>query len=99
MGIFAMREKKHLINGVLYTIDVDHAFEGLCDPPDGELERAIRLPDGLPADGPHAKKALCLLLHEVLHASNWDARENTVKRVAKDVSGLLWKLGYRRKRR
>jgi hypothetical protein len=89
--------KKHKFNGVEYEIDVDGPFVGICDPPDGELRRAIRLPHGLPAKGRNARAALANLLHECLHACDWSRTDERVDKTAEDIAGLLWKLGFRRK--
>lgn len=35
------------------------------------------------------------LIHEVLHAAYWDLDEQAVGEAASDITGILWKLGWR----
>ncbi len=86
------REFYHKFMGRKYLVDVFQPFEGICDPPDVLPDRAIRLPNGL--DG--SRKSLIILIHEAIHACDWNKSEADVKRTAEDIGKLLWKLGYRR---
>lgn len=94
--------KTHRFNGVRYYIGVDEPYIAWCDKPkspDKKEYPAIRLPDGLPFDNDkRAKQGLVSLIHECLHAENWDDSEKKVDRVAVDIGNLLWRLGYRRKK-
>lgn len=42
------------------------------------------------------KKELDILLHEMLHATDWYKDEEWVQEVATDIAEVLWRLGYRR---
>ena len=92
--------RTHKFNGVRYFIGVDEPYVGWCDrpkTPDKNEYPAIRLPNGLSFGSTKKAKAdLVILLHECLHAENWDKSENEVDRVAIDIGKLLWRLGYRR---
>ena len=35
-------------------------------------------------------------IHEALHACNWSASEEKVTQTARDISRLLWRIGFRR---
>lgn len=92
--------RTHRFRGVKYAIDVDDPIHGWCDIPDGkpELESlAIRMPNGLAyGSSKKARMDLDTLIHECSHASNWKLTEGDVSTIAGDISGLLWRLGYRR---
>ena len=92
--------KTHRFNGVRYYIGVDEPYVGWCDRPkrpDGREYPAIRLPRGLPYGNERgAKEGLLALIHECCHAENWDLSEARVDKIACDIGGLLWRLGYRR---
>lgn len=94
--------KTHIFNKVKFFIGVDEPYVGWCDKPkvpDKDEYPAIRLPNGLAfGNTKKAKEDLVILLHECLHAENWNKSENEVDRVAVDIGGLLWRLGYRRKK-
>lgn len=42
------------------------------------------------------KTTLEILIHEILHAANWDLDEHAIQETAEDLANILWKLGYRR---
>lgn len=94
--------RTHKLNNVKYYIGVDDPYVGWCDKPkepDKNEYPAIRLPNGLPkGEEKGAKTGLITLLHECLHAENWDKKENVIDRTAVDIGRLLWRLGYRRKK-
>lgn len=46
---------------------------------------------------PYTQKELITIIHEALHAGNWDKHEETVDRASTEVGRLLWRLGFRRK--
>lgn len=93
--------RTHTFNKVKYKIGVDEPYFGWCDRPRKPQKSeypAIRLPEGLPCgDKKGAKNGLISLVHECLHAENWNAHEKTVERCAVEIGSLLWRLGYRRK--
>lgn len=67
--------------------DSGEAVRGQCDR-DG---RSIEVESGL-----REQEALEVTLHELMHATNWLAGEKVVTEAAKDMSRLLWRLGWRR---
>jgi len=94
--------RTHRFRGVKYYIGVDEPYMGWCDKP-GTLDPseypAIRMPNGLAYGGSKkAKLDLDTLIHECSHACNWKLTESDVSTIAGDISGLLWRLGYRRVR-
>lgn len=93
--------RTHKFNGVRYYISVDEPYVGWCDKPrkpDQKEYPAIRLPNGLPCeDEKNAKTGLITVIHECLHAENWEPSEKVVDRCSVEIGNLLWRLGYRRK--
>lgn len=96
------RVRTHRFRGIKYHIGVDEPYVGWCDKPgqpDKKEYPAIRLPEGLPCgDDKGAKEGLTTVIHECLHAENWPTSEKLVDTAACDIGGLLWRLGYRRKK-
>lgn len=45
-----------------------------------------------------AKERLRVLVHESLHLADWKASEAKVDRVSREITEVLWKQGYRKKR-
>ena len=92
--------KTHKFNGTKYYIGVDEPYVGWCDKPkkpDISEYPAIRLPSGLPCGNKRgAKIGLITLLHECLHAENWDKSERNIDKVSTEIGTLLWRLNYRR---
>jgi hypothetical protein len=63
---------------------------GLCESPNQRGKRILidsRLED---------KQLLEVLIHEMLHAADWQKCESVVGAQAKDMTEVLWKLGYRK---
>jgi len=93
--------RTHRFAGKKFHIDVDTPYVGWCDKPgrpDLTEYPAIRLPNGLPCGEKRgARQGLITLVHEMLHAEDWDLIEATVDRIAVDMGGLLWRLGFRRR--
>lgn len=94
--------RTHIFNKVKYEIDIE-GFKGETTQRKQDLPRIViarpevTMPESLPCgDGKHARLMLITLLHECLHASNWDKSEKVVDRTAVDIGKLLWRLGYRR---
>ncbi|GAG01688.1 unnamed protein product [marine sediment metagenome] len=94
--------RTHRFNKVKYAIDVE-GFKGETTQKKQYLPRiVIARPDvtmveSLPyGNSKHARLMLSVLLHECLHASNWDKSEKVVERTSVDIVKLLWRLGYRR---
>ncbi len=64
--------------------------DGQCDPPDRPC-KAISIARKL-----RGERQLEVLLHELLHASNWQLDEEHITQIAADIAHVLWRLGYRR---
>ena len=63
---------------------------GYCDSPKEKNKKIVvdsRLKD---------KKELEIILHEMMHAAQWDLDEEVVAHVSEDFARVLWKLGYRK---
>ncbi len=45
-----------------------------------------------------AKEFLRVTVHEALHIADWSAPEAKVDRVSREITEVLWKQGYRKKR-
>lgn len=93
--------KTHTFNGVRYKIDVSGNTAGSCDAPTKKRRAKdtpeICLTEGLPCgNSKKAKNGLKYLMHESIHAEDWDMPENKVERIAEDITRLLWRLDYRR---
>lgn len=93
--------RTHRFNGKLWDIDIE-GDKGACqiglDRPVLRIARpVVTMKESLPyGDDKHARLMLTVLLHECLHASDWDKSEKVVDQTAVDVGRLLWRLGYRR---
>ena len=79
--------KTHTFNGIRYDIKIGE-FDGWADTTDG-YSIVINCP-------PHTQKELITLIHEAMHAGNWDKHEETIDRSSNEIGRLLWRLGYRR---
>jgi len=42
------------------------------------------------------KMILNTTIHEAIHACDWNMAEDKVQKMANDISGFLWRLGYRK---
>jgi len=94
--------RTHRFNGKLFAIDVD-GFKGQTSLKNQDLpiiviaRPEVTMTSSLPyGDGKHARLMMITLLHEGLHASDWNKSEKVVDRTAVDIGKLLWRLGYRR---
>ncbi len=45
-----------------------------------------------------AKERLRVIVHEALHLADWKAPERKVDRVSREITEVLWKQGYRKRR-
>lgn len=63
---------------------------GDCDAPTAP-RKAIRVIRGL-----QGKKELDTLIHEMLHACDWEKSEKWVSNTATDIARVLYSLGYRK---
>jgi len=84
-----MKVRTHTFNGVKYKIDFTGKIDGLADTK--EL-----LPSIVIACGEDTQNELITIIHEAMHAGNWDKREATIDRSSKEIGKLLWRLGFRR---
>lgn len=75
----------------LKFVTLANSFHGLCDHPK-KKGKSIRIDKHITG-----WKLLETLLHEVLHAADWDKDEEWIEYTARDIARLLWKLGYRMK--
>jgi hypothetical protein len=64
--------------------------DGLCDPP-GVKKKKIRIRQGL-----EDKDHMDTVIHECLHAADRSKDEDWVSAVAKDLTNVLLKMGYKR---
>lgn len=81
--------KTHTFNGIKYDIDICGPIDGCCDKPHDERP-SLRVTVDL-----NTSRGLITLIHEAMHASNFDRHEDTVERTSRDIGRLLWRLGYR----
>jgi len=89
--------RTHILNNEKYEIDVEVPYVGLID---NRNVKRITMPNGLAyGRGKKAKADLIILLHECIHAEDWDISEKRVDQIATDIGTLLWRLGYRRTQR
>ncbi len=89
--------KTHTFNGVRYDIDVTPILGVTQDPKPKRYVPVIRVVNGLPfGNSKGARNGLDTIIHEALHASNFNTHEGTVERIARETAKLLWRLGYRR---
>jgi len=64
--------------------------DGECDEPQAR-SKLIRVRAGLPP-----KRELEVLVHEMLHAGLWDVSEDTIDRIAADVTERLAAIGWKK---
>lgn len=62
--------------------------KGDCDPPTlpGKQIRVDSRLDG--------EERLEVIIHELMHASDWKVSEEHITEAAADISAILWRLGY-----
>lgn len=83
---------RHKLNGYEYDFLIDPEIRGLCSCPHTP-DRTITVIEKL-----SKQEGLRILIHECLHAEDWSYNEKKIDQVAVDISGLLWKLGFRIRR-
>ena len=81
--------KTHFFNGIRYNIIFGEIY-GSTD-----TDRCPK--DILITTQPNTRNELITIIHEGMHAGNWDKHEETIERSAKDIGRLLWRLGYRKR--
>ena len=72
-----------------FTNRLSKDSDGNCDDPKTQ-PRKIRVRKSL-----EGRRKLEVTLHELLHASYWDLDEEAIDTTARDIAGILWRLGYR----
>ena len=77
------------VNGKQWTV-TDEAVAGLCDHEGNHVSIA---------PGQEPRERLDTLLHEGIHMCRPELGEDNVARMAKVLTTLLWKDGWRRRRR
>ena len=87
--------KTYTFNGKKYRIDVE-PYHSACEQPKRPKRYIpeICFPDGID----NTLATLYKLIHEALHAENWEMSEEKVTRVSREVARFLWRFGYRRKK-
>jgi len=75
------------LNKVKYEIHLEEKIHGLCSS-GKKSSPQIYLNDGF------KNTRICMetLVHELLHACNWDASEVKVDAAARDITKVLWRL-------
>jgi hypothetical protein len=86
MQITIMGKRYHL----KYVTRLPGDVLGLCDHPDN-AHKLIRLTKGMRQD-----KELEITVHELLHAANWQLDHDWVIQTSRDVSRVLFRLGWRK---
>jgi len=87
-----MKNKSYILNGKRYRIEfakLRGKNNGYCDNPNSKSKK-IRIHERRAS-----KRLLEDLLHEMLHACNWDAAEEWVTDTAHSLANVLWDQGYR----
>ena len=82
----------HTFNGIRYEIEIVGPVDGLCNAP------KIKEPHLFICTTLKAKNGLVAVIHEALHACNYNTKEEKVEGTAKDIADFLWRLGYRYKK-
>jgi hypothetical protein len=84
-----MAIKTHTFNGTKYEIDFQSCL-GYCEEPHPKIPTLFidwhNLSD---------KESLRVAIHEALHACNWSRGEVEVDKTSRDITGFLWRLGFR----
>ena len=74
----------------LVFIELDENTGGECDSPDTK-GKEIRISTDL-----QREEELEIIIHELLHASDWSKDEEWVEEIAQDISNVLMKLGWKK---
>lgn len=74
----------------LVFIELDETTGGECDSPDTK-GKEIRISTDL-----QREEELEIIIHELLHASDWSKDEEWVEEIAQDISNVLMKLGWKK---
>ena len=74
----------------LVFIELDENTGGECDSPDTK-GKEIRISTDL-----QREEELEIVIHELLHASDWSKDEEWVEEIAQDISNVLMRLGWKK---
>ena len=86
--------RTHWFNGVRYDICIDPALvHGMCDDPKDPTP-SIHVFEDI-----STKRGFETVVHEAMHAALWKLSEEDVTRAAGEITGLLWRLGFRLRKR
>lgn len=64
-------------------------YDGHCEGPQ-VLNKTIAICEKLKGE-----RKLDVIIHEILHAAYWDLSEEAIEETGRDLSRILWRLGYR----
>jgi hypothetical protein len=81
------------LGGRRYRLYVFGPIDGLCDAPKVKEREIFILAE------PFTCAELITIIHESLHAEDWSVSDGVVDRVSAEIGKLLWRFGYRRKRK
>lgn len=82
--------RTHTFAGVKYVVDTD-PIDGCCSSPKpGDRKPILRVCCPL-----NTQAGLITLIHESMHAINYDKHETTVDRASTEIGRFLWRIGYR----
>ena len=81
--------KTHTFNGISYDLHWGE-IDGMCDSPG----RGSRPNFVVAMEADNSLKFLETVIHEAMHASDWQSSENKVTITARDIARLLKRLGY-----
>lgn len=75
----------------VYNIETTEGWDGECTSPHGHAPRILI------SERVQGRRKLEVLIHEALHACNFEKCESVVERTAHDIAKFLWRWGYREK--
>ena len=81
--------RTHSFCGIKYKIDFVGGIDGITDTRESFPSIVIACKSG-------TQNELITIIHEAMHAGNWDKHEETIDRSSKEIGRLLWRLGYRK---
>jgi len=85
-----MSVRTHTFCGNKYEIDFDECA-GFCEEPHPKMPTLYVGMNEL-----SEPEQLRVLIHESLHACDWQKQEVLVHQTSKDIARFLWRLGYRK---
>ena len=85
-----MNLKSAMLNGRKYLFVFTGQLNGTCEQSDTKYRHITIM------TVPGTRNELITLIHEMLHAEDWNATEGKVTRAADEIGRALWRCGYRR---